>query len=230
MEISANHDLHIVVMAKERTVEIVERYFLGKGLSYTRPRVEMVGNTEISLKKGTMSFGIHSTQSDTAVEVYKRPSLIIALDSSLNVKSPSVEHLRIAYARHGNPVPVIWLLSSNTSEHIKLCLPEVSATQKLRLLIYHTTLLRNVVGDLQDDAFGVHEDAEEILSYLLSENFNASWSLPTIEPLKLLGPDEITSVPGDELVEKNSGHGLSATPLVQKRWLVGYRAPFWKQI
>ncbi|KAN0080839.1 Class II histone deacetylase complex subunits 2 and 3 domain containing protein [Elaphomyces granulatus] len=217
MDISANHGLHIIIMTrKERTVEIVEKYLLGKGFSYTRPRVEMGGNTEISLKKGKMSFGIHITQSDTVVEVYRHPSLIIALDSSFNVKSPSVENLRITYARHGNLVPVIWLLSSNTSEHIKLCLPDVSAIQKLRLLIYHAMLLRNTVGDLQDDALGVHEDAEELLQYLLSEDFNARWSLPAIEPLKLLSPEEITSIPGDELAGKNP---QSTTPLAQKRWL-----------
>lgn len=224
IEIAENHDLHIIIMVREgKTVEIVERYLLGKEFTYTRPRHEMGGGTnlELSMAKGLLSFGIRSTQTDGIVEAFKRPSAIIALDSSFNAKNPSVEHLRTCYARYGNLLPVIRLLISNTSEHIERCLPNVSELQRLRLLVHYTTRLRDTVGDLQDDALGVHEDAEEVLSYLLSDNFNASWALPTIEPLQIIGQDEVASALGPEPVDTSAEHLPSTTPSMQKRWFDG---------
>lgn len=221
IEVAAAHDLHIVVMAKKgKPVEFVERYFLGKGFIYTRPRHEMRGNVEVSMTNGPLSVAIRSTQHDGVLETYKPPSAIIALDSSFNAANPSVEHLRTTYARNGNLLPVILLIASNTSEHIQRCLPDVSELQRLRLLVHCVTSLSRVVGDLQDDALGVHEDAEEILSYLLSDNFNLSWALPAIEPLHMPASEEIAS--GSGAVGSTYEH-LSAgmTPL-QKRVLVSY--------
>ncbi|KAL1970789.1 hypothetical protein VTN77DRAFT_2623 [Rasamsonia byssochlamydoides] len=195
IEVAETHDLHIVVMAKKgKAAEFLERYFLGKGFVYTRPRIEMRGNIEVSMTHGPFSVGIRSTQHEGVLETYKPPSAIIALDSSFNAANPSVEHLRTTYARNGNLLPVIRLIVSNTSEHIQRCLPDVPELQKLQLLVRCITSLSKVVGDLQDDALGVHEDAEELLSYLLSDNFNASWALPAIEPLHILASDEMASV------------------------------------
>ncbi|KKA19623.1 hypothetical protein T310_6406 [Rasamsonia emersonii CBS 393.64] len=217
IEVATTHDLHIVVMAKKgKAVEFVERYFLGKGFIYTRPRHEMRGNVEVSMTNGSLSVAIRSTQHDGVLETYKPPSAIIALDSSFNAANPSVEHLRTTYARNGNLLPVILLIVSNTSEHIQRCLPDVSELQKLRLLVHCVTSLSRAVGDLQDDALGVHEDAEEVLSYLLSDNFNLSWALPAIEPLNMPNSEETA---GSGAVGSTYEH-LSAgmTPL-QKRVL-----------
>ncbi|KAL2003354.1 hypothetical protein VTN02DRAFT_4174 [Thermoascus thermophilus] len=218
VEIADNYDLHVIIMVREgKTAEIVERFLLGKEFTYTRPRHEMGGGTniELSMVRGLLSIGIRSTQSDGIAETFKPPSAIIALDTSFNARNPSVEHLRTSYARHGNLLPVIQLLISNTSEHIERCLPNVSELQRLRLLVHYTTRLRDAVGDLQDNALGVHEDAEEALSYLLSDNFNASWALPTIEPLRIIGQDEVAFAlgPGPE--------NLHPTAPAQKRWFDG---------
>lgn len=138
------------------------------------------------MMKGSLSFGIQTTQNAGVLETYKRPSALIALDATFNVRSPSVEHIRTTYAQHGNLLPVIYLLVANSSEHIGRCFPDSTGLERLRLLIRYILRLRDVVGDLQDDALGVHEDADEILCWLLSENPNASWPLPAIEALQIM--------------------------------------------
>ncbi|KAB8274201.1 class II histone deacetylase complex subunits 2 and 3-domain-containing protein [Aspergillus minisclerotigenes] len=197
VEIASNRDIHLVIMVQgEKTQKVVERYLIGKGLIYTRPREEMGSGTnlEVSLVKGSLSLGIQSTLSEGITETYKSPSAIIALDSSLNVKSPSVEHMRTTFARHGNLLPIIRLIVSNSSEHIELCFPDPPELQRLQLIVQYTVRLRNIVGDLQDDALGVREDVEEILPWLSSDHFSISWPLTPIEPLHVVSSDKLLSV------------------------------------
>ncbi|KAJ5958149.1 Histone deacetylase complex subunit 2/3 [Penicillium vulpinum] len=207
MEIVGTHELHLVLAVQdEKKRAVLERYLQGKGFAYTRPREEMGSNLEVSLAKGPLSFGIHS--SETARELYKPPSAIFALDSYFRPKSPSMQHVRTTYARNGNLLPVIWFLVANTSEHIERCLPESPEPDRLRLLVHYIARFHNEVGDLQDDALGVHEDAEEILGYLLDSV--AGWPLPTIEPLSLVSLEEL---------ECYSSSSDEATQPAQKRTL-----------
>ncbi|KAJ9368802.1 hypothetical protein DTO282E5_6537 [Paecilomyces variotii] len=223
VEMAESHELHIILMVREeKTVDLVERYLLGKGFEYTRPRSEMGSgtNVEISMTKGALSFGIRSAQSDGVIELYRNPTAIFSLDSSFNAKNPSIEHLRTTFARNGNLLPVVLFLISNSSEHIERCLPNLAELQRLRLLAHYIYRLHDTVGDLQDDALNVHEDAEELLSYLLSDNFNASWSWPTIEPLQILSPAEIASALGPEAIDPSVQYMQTAGSL-QKRVLDG---------
>ncbi|OJJ48521.1 hypothetical protein ASPZODRAFT_1614430 [Penicilliopsis zonata CBS 506.65] len=210
-----NSDIHLVIMVQEgKSVNIMERYLLGKGFSYTRPREEMGSGTnlELSMRKGSLSMGIQPTQSDGIMEAYRPPSAIIALDASFNIKSPSVEHMRTTYARHSNLLPVIRLVVASTAEHISLCLPNIPEIERLRFLVQYTLRLRDVVGELQDDALGVQEDAEEILAYLLSDDFHTIWPLPVIEPLQIASPAELES-----LIQVPSPADLPAVSAVNKR-------------
>ncbi|OQE35449.1 hypothetical protein PENCOP_c013G04080 [Penicillium coprophilum] len=208
MEIVGTHELHLILAVQdEKKQAVLERYLQGKGFAYTKPRDEMGSTLEVSLAKGPLSFGIHS--SETARELYKPPSAIFALDSYFRPKSPSIQHIRTTYARNGNLLPVIWFLVANTSEHIERCLPESPDPDRLRLLVHYIARLHDEVGDLQDDALGVHEDAEEILGYLLDSV--AGWPLPIIEPLKL--------VPLEELECDNSSSSDEGMQPAQKRTL-----------
>lgn len=188
IEIVGEHELHLILAVQdERKQTVLERYLQGKGFAYTRPRGEMGSNLEVSLAKGSLSFGIHSSES--ARELFKPPSAIFALDSFFNPKSPSMQHIRTTYARNGSLLPVIWFFVANTSEHIERCLPESPEPERLRLLVHYIARLHDEVGDLQDDALGVHEDAEEIFNYLLDSL--SGWPLPAIEPLHFVTLEEL---------------------------------------
>ncbi|CAG8014630.1 unnamed protein product [Penicillium olsonii] len=206
MELAGMHELHVIIaVGNEKKQEILERYLQGKGFAYTRARDEMGTAVEVSLAKGPLSFGIHS--SENARELFKTPSAIFALDSSFSSRSPSMQHIRTTYARNGNLLPVIWFLIANTSEHIERCLPELPKTEQLHLLVHYIARLHDEVGDLQDNALGVQEDAEEILNYLLDSA--SGWPLPTIEPLNLVSLEE--------LEVSNDSSSDEAPPPPQKR-------------
>ncbi|KAL3478402.1 class II histone deacetylase complex subunits 2 and 3-domain-containing protein [Aspergillus californicus] len=212
-------DIHLVITVRgEKTQSVVERYLIGRGLSYSRPREEMGRGTnmEVSMTKGSLSFGIQIAEhSDGIVETYKPPSAVIAFDSSLNTKNPSVELMRTTYARNGQLLPVIRLMVANSSEHVELCSPGPPTPKHLAVILRHSMELRDIVGDLQDDALNVHEDANEILTCLLSDNFNASWPIPHVEPLRplsLIEPDE-----GETSDEPAAEEPKPASTLGQKR-------------
>ncbi|KAL7652072.1 hypothetical protein ACMYSQ_009387 [Aspergillus niger] len=219
LETASMRDIHLVIMVQgEKTQRVVERYLMGKGLLYTRPRQEMGSGTniEVSMVKDSLSFGIQTTRNDGVMETYKPPAAIIALDKSFSSKTPTVEHMRTTFARNGNLLPVVRLLVSNSSEHIELCFPGLSEPERLRTVLQYSIRLRDVVGDLQDDALGVQEDAEELLSCLVSDNFNAHWSLPHIEPLHILSPEQLES--SQQELQSRPGVDIQLTnPQAQKR-------------
>lgn len=205
MELSSDHELHVILAVQgDLKQKIVERYLLGKGFAYTGPREELGDSLEVSMIKGSLSFGVHS--SDRVQQLYRPPSAIFVLDTTFDPKTPAVQHIRTTYTRNGGLLPVIWLLIANTCEHIERCLVGVPEPDRMRLLLQETARLHDDAGDLQDDALGAYEDAEEIRNYLLDQL--ASWPLPTIEPLHFLPPDELESL------TSSSDEGL---PAVQKR-------------
>ncbi|KAJ5176833.1 uncharacterized protein N7482_002710 [Penicillium canariense] len=196
IRVGGQRDLHIVLGVQgEEKRKVLERYLLGKGFTYTKPREELGASLEVSLVNGSLSFAIHSH--DSVLEAFKPPSAILALDTAYNLESPSVQHIRTTYTRNGGLLPVIRLLVSNACEHIERCLPDLPEPERLRLLMQYIDFFHDEVGDLQEDALNVCEDAEEILGFF-SDSF-ASWPLPTIEPLHFASIDDLeSSTPSSE--------------------------------
>lgn len=208
VEVASMDDLHIILEVRsEMKQKLVERYLLGKGFKYSRTREEMGGNVEVSLVKESLSFGIHSH--DGVRDLIKSPSAIIVLDTAFEPKSPNVQHIRTTYTRNSDLLPVIWLLVSNTCEHIERCLPDLSEPDRLRLLLQYTAHLHDDVGDLQDNALGVFEDVDEVITFLRDKL--TSWPLPIIEPLPIISPEDLeSSTPSTD----------DQVPITQKRSLV----------
>lgn len=186
IELASSTDIHVILAVQgEMQQALVERYLLGKGFSYTRSREELGANLEVSLIKGSLSFGVHNFgihSRDRVREVFRPPSAFFVLDASFDPKSPSAQHIRTTYTRNGGLLPVIWLLISNSCEHIGCCLPDMPEPDRMRLLLHETARLHEDVGDLQEGFLGVWENAKEIRDYL-SDSF-ASWPLASIEPLR----------------------------------------------
>lgn len=200
IQVASISHLHVILAVRGHVQQtIVERYLLGNGFTYTRPREEFGDNMEVSLTKGPVSFGIHAT--DSVRELYRPPSAIFVLDPSFDPQCPTIQHIRTTYTRNGGLLPVIWLLIANTCEHIGQCLPDLPELDRMRLLLHETARLHEDVGDLQDDALGIWQDAEEIRNYL-TDNL-ASWPLASIEPLLFPSVDPLESAPSS--VEPFSG-------------------------
>lgn len=224
IDAALNHEdyaIHVVVMAKAgRTVNILKNYFLGKGLMPLPSSSNNVEGSETAFYKDQLSFEIRATDDERIIPTLKTPVLIIALDSSLDVDSSWIQELR-TQAPHGleDPVPVVRLVISNTAEHVERCLPPCSEINRLRLLVHHTVTLADNAGELQDDALGVQEDAEETVAYVVTNLFTRQWKLPFIERLEIEVPEE--SISGAEQ-EQEQEQLRSMSSSRQKRWLVSF--------
>lgn len=213
IDAAANHDLHVMIMVKHgRAVKVMETYFLGKGFSLRLTPSENADESEMIFYRGPLSFGVRSTSDERPIDPFKSPALVIAVDSSFNTDSLVVRQLRTTTIPD-QLVPVVRLVIANTAEHIQLCLPECSDLMKLRLLVKYTHIYRFNAGELQDDALGLQEDAEEILSYLTAEPTTRKWPLPLIEELDIQMREGKSPESGPEELR-------SMTSSRQKRWLV----------
>ncbi|KAF3892735.1 Class II histone deacetylase complex subunits 2 and 3-domain-containing protein [Trichophyton interdigitale] len=208
---SSELDLHIIIMAKPgRTVDVVKRYLMGKNFNQSPFPGGEHGDPPAVFSKEKVSFEVRSTTDERGMLASRPPSLIIALDSSFDVNLESVKKLRVAHG-HSTLVPVVRLIIANTVEHVKACLPKCTELTRLRLLVQHTLACNDSAGELQDDALGVQENAEETLMYIMDSPTTRTWKLPFMEALEIEGQGE---TPGSELDPMSSTNALW-----QKRWL-----------
>lgn len=214
IDAAANDDLHILIVGgTENAVKLVENYFIGKEFAYTQPSTNGPTDAELSLCKGQLSFTIRSATDDRILQPYKPPAAIIALDNSIDVDAPAIRKVRTESSAHGKLLPVIRLLVSNTSEHVERCLPDTSKINALRLLVKYTRDFSSTAGELQDDALGVQENAEEVALYLKMDPATRVWPIAAVELIPIETPRvSPASVEAEELRSMSSSR--------QKRFLV----------
>ncbi|EDN02666.1 predicted protein [Histoplasma mississippiense (nom. inval.)] len=189
IDAAANDDLHILIVGgTENAVKLVENYFIGKEFAYTQPSTNGPTDAELSLCKGQLSFTIRSATDDRILQPYKPPAAIIALDNSIDVDAPAIRKVRTEYSTHGKLLPVIRLLVSNTSEHVERCLPDTSKINALRLLVKYTRDFSSTAGELQDDALGVQENAEEVVLFLKMDPATRVWPIAAVELIPIETP------------------------------------------
>ncbi|KAG5305250.1 hypothetical protein I7I50_05585 [Histoplasma capsulatum G186AR] len=213
IDAAANDDLHILIVGgTENAVKLVENYFIGKEFAYTQPSTNGPTDAELSLCKGQLSFTIRSATDDRILQPYKPPAAIIALDNSIDVDAPAIRKVRTESSAHGKLLPVIRLLVSNTSEHVERCLPDTSKINALRLLVKYTRDFSSTAGELQDDALGVQENAEEVALYLKMDPATRVWPIAAVELIPIETPRvSPASVEAEELRSMSSSR--------QKRFL-----------
>ncbi|KAK2865312.1 hypothetical protein FQN49_003705, partial [Arthroderma sp. PD_2] len=213
IDASKEFDFHLILMAKPgRTVDVVKRYLLGKKFNqHTLPENEEGGCPAI-FSKENLSFEVRSTAEEREIPYSKPPALIIALDSSFDIDRECTKSLRIR-PDFSVLVPVVRLVIANTVEHVKLCLPKCTELTRLRLLVQHTVACNDSAGELQDDALGVQENAEETLFYLMDDPAVRSWKLPLMEALDVEEQNESPVSEPDPM--------SSVTASRQKRWHEG---------
>lgn len=212
IDTAVEKDIHVIVAAKPgKTVDILENYLLGKGFSKT-DSTEPNRELDRFLFRGKLSFTIKRTDGQAISQPRKKPDVIIALDRSFRTDNPSIHYLRTNHSKTDHLTPVVRLIIANTAEHIDRSLPQSSDVSRLQHLIRYTAMFSGSAGDLQDDALGVQEDAEEIVSYLESRTEERRWTLPTMEAVDI--GISYQSPP-------NTEPGRISLPSGQKRFLVG---------
>ncbi|PGH04247.1 hypothetical protein GX51_03592 [Blastomyces parvus] len=190
IDAAVNDDLHIIIVARnDKAVKLLENYFIGKEFISTQPATDTSADLELSLCKGQLSFAIRSANDDRVLQPYKPPAAIIALDNSFDAENPVILQIRSEASLNGKLLPVIRLLVSNTAEHVERCLPDTTNISRLRLLVKYTRDFSNTAGELQDDALGVQENAEELVLYLKTDPATRVWPLAAVELIPIETPD-----------------------------------------
>ncbi|WEW56121.1 hypothetical protein PRK78_001556 [Emydomyces testavorans] len=209
LEDSLKRAVHVVIMAQSGpTIDVLKKYFLGKRLENIPP--EGLNKPQLVFISRHLSFEIRTTGDGPTITPFKDPTMIVAFDSSFDVDEESVRELRTV-ASSDRLVPVIRLIISNTAEHIALCLPECSDLDRLRLLVQYTKAYQSIAGDLQDDALGVQENAEETFRYIVSDPDTREWRLVEVDAVEISAPDNVSSLEPEQLRAMSSSR--------QKRWL-----------
>ncbi|OAX85401.1 hypothetical protein ACJ72_00212 [Emergomyces africanus] len=205
IDAAANDDLHIIiVVGSDNAVKVVENYLVGKEFAYTQQGTNTSTDAELSLCKSQLSFAIRSTTDDRMLQPYKTPAAIIALDISFDAENPAIREIRTKASQNGKILPAIRLLVSNTSEHVERCLPETSPTNRLRLLVKYTRDFSSTAGELQDNALGVQENAEEVVLYLKKAPATREWPLAAVELIPMETPVGTPVPDAEELRSKSS--------------------------
>ncbi|OJD25828.1 hypothetical protein ACJ73_02804 [Blastomyces percursus] len=190
IDAAVNDDLHIIIIARsDKAVKLVENYLIGKEFINTQPATDRPTDLELSLCKGQLSFAIRSVTDSRVLQPFKPAAAIIALDNSFDAENPVIRQMRTEASPNGQPLPVIRLLVSNTAEHVERCLPDTSNINRLRLLIKYTRDFSSTAGELQDDALGVQENAEEVVLYLKTDPTTRVWPLAAVELIPIETPD-----------------------------------------
>ncbi|KAM5464697.1 hypothetical protein MauCBS54593_006788 [Microsporum audouinii] len=214
IDASKGLELHIIIMVKPgRTVDVVKRYLMGKQFIQHSPPEGGDGDSPAVFSKEKISFEVRSTADEREIPPSKPPALIIALDSSFDANFEPVKKLRIR-SDFSVLIPVVRLIIANTVEHVKICLPMCTELTSLRLLVQHTLACNDAAGELQDDALGVQENAEETLLYIMENPATRTWKLPLMEALEIEGQQ-------DEGLISELDPTSSTNASRQKRWLEG---------
>ncbi|OJD14958.1 hypothetical protein AJ78_04741 [Emergomyces pasteurianus Ep9510] len=199
IDAAGNDDLHIIIIAStDKAVKVVENYLIGKEFAYTQQGSNSSSDAELSLCKRQLSFAIRSATDDRMLQPHKAPAAIIALDNSFDAEKPAIRQIRTQSSANGKILPVIRLLVSNTSEHVERCLPETSQINRLRLLVKYTRDFSSTAGELQDDALGVQENAEEVALFLKMPPATREWPLAVVELIPMETPVETPPAPEAE--------------------------------
>ncbi|KAK2748482.1 hypothetical protein FQN57_000615 [Myotisia sp. PD_48] len=204
--VAETHDIHIIIMIQDgQAVEIVKNYLLGKQFDQI-PEIPL-----LAFRKNLLTLEVRSTGDPRDIQSFKPPSAILALDHSFDVDSLFIRQLR-KRPDTNSLVPVFRLIVANTAEHVERCLPACSPLTKLRLLVQYTMFFSDNAGELQADALGVQEYAEEAWDYTISDPSTREWKVPLIESLDIAVADEHGSIPEPEELREAITSG-------QKRWL-----------
>ena len=221
-----NCDLHISIVARAgRLLDILETFLKGRKLPCTRLDTESRSN--LAITDGRLRVTLVPSEGAEKSYLPKPANLVLAFDSSFNLKAPQVQLLRDDIGATDRLAPVLYLLVYCSGEHIKRCMPEVMDTQdRTRSLVSFVTQTRHRVGQLLPEEPTTNVLAEEVAEFVKTGGLDKDWALPpirTIESVELIDTQiyEYLSSSNDQESSTTKEAIMGRTPAKPKRALVG---------
>ncbi|RMZ91793.1 hypothetical protein DV736_g987, partial [Chaetothyriales sp. CBS 134916] len=143
-------DCTVIIAAKAGPVQqLVEEFLIMKRIHVTRhDRPHSARSKTPDFYQMTLKIGLVDTSADTEIHLSSRPVLLVAFDASFDNQNPQIKRIRELNSRGRNQLlPVVHLLTSNSSEHIDRCLRKsMPSPQRLKLLVRGTYQAKNNLG------------------------------------------------------------------------------------
>lgn len=185
--------VHVVIVARHAILPILEALFRSQQYSYNRPDVAVDDLSGDLRKPGNDSLKV--TLLPTWIEIrdcnVAPASVVVAFDSSFSVSQGGDEYAQILPINPKNPdkrAPLLWLVTTNSAEHIELCIPtDLESSERKDRLIQYVALTRKVVGILDFDSYpDPQEAARRAAEYILDDSMEAEWPLNPMPDIEIL--------------------------------------------
>lgn len=185
--------VHVVIVARHAILPILEALFRSQQYSYNRPDVAVDDLSGDLRKPGNDSLKV--TLLPTWIEIrdcnVAPASVVVAFDSSFSVSQGGDEYAQILPINPKNPdkrAPLLWLVTTNSAEHIELCIPtDLESSERKDRLIQYVALTRKVVGILDFDSYpDPQEAARGAAEYILDDSMEAEWPLNPMPDIEIL--------------------------------------------
>ncbi|KAJ9604723.1 hypothetical protein H2200_010837 [Cladophialophora chaetospira] len=214
----------IVIMAQEGQIQdLIEQYLRMKPNVVVKRQDRMARSKSPASDRVSRDFQVElvSTWSTHQVDVRSKPALMIAFDASFDAQDPQVARIRARFDRGTRLMPVLHLLTTNSSEHVDRCIPKsLPSPLRLKALVRYTcSALPNLGGkltyleresdlpidrpmDFSDLQRGLRKSPERklisvvdnIKNAVLSPHFGNVYKPPVIPTLELTEFDETPSM------------------------------------
>ncbi len=184
LESVRHKDVHIAIVARSgRLHDIIETYLQGIRVKYSRPGT--LARSVPNASRGRLGVILVASGVDGNSIVPQAADLVIAFDSSFNVKDAQVGLLRDHLVNVGDLSPVIHLIVYKSIEHIERCIPESkNPVERLKKIVHYLVQTQHKVGKLELDDMGTAAFAEEATMILEGGGLEKYDAFPSIRPIE----------------------------------------------
>ncbi|KAK6608445.1 endosomal cargo receptor [Botrytis cinerea] len=170
--------VHVVILAREMILPILEALFRFREYNYSRPDIS---GTPEKVTKDSMQITLLPTWIDVRDCLVAPASVVLAFDSSFPTSEVRDEYHQILPLDPKNPekrVPLLWLVTTNSVEHIELCIPTRGSSRRKDKLVQYITQTRKVVGRLDTTIYPEPQQAAiAAAEYILEDPMEVSWPI-----------------------------------------------------
>ncbi|KAJ8070836.1 hypothetical protein OCU04_001198 [Sclerotinia nivalis] len=171
--------VHVVILARDAILPILEALFRWQQYNYSRP--DIPGNPGKS-EKDLMQITLLPTWIDVRDCIVAPASVVVAFDSSFSASQGGDEYSEILPFDPRNPdkrAPLLWLVITNSIEHVELCVPTtLESSERKDRLVQYVAQTRKFVGRLDTGIYPEPQQAARgAAEYVLDDSVEAEWPI-----------------------------------------------------
>ncbi|KAK3679809.1 hypothetical protein LTR78_000185 [Recurvomyces mirabilis] len=174
-----DQSMHIAIVSQPGEImNILDVFF--SGISIPHRRLSDIHASSFQNEDQALTITLVSVE-DVVVDQTPSPAdLIIAMDSAVSAECMPIK----ALLRGEHRAPMVTMVVPYSVEHIAQSLSAaLSSEARLRLMISSIQQYSSIAGSLEEGQASIRSAAEQLASYLMSEESEREWPLQTLEPL-----------------------------------------------